>query len=207
MSQEKKKELPDVSSAPEAVAEEFESSLETIKEILVGENTRDIIKKLAALDERTKRELTELQEQVMRRIDSLESFIRKEILLVHDDLRSEQSERTGAVHQTAGELTRVSEALEKKLGQTTQVASQQFQETREQLQTQSRSLADEIVRGNKALYTEIERLSASIEARKPDRQLLAAMFVRMASALQSPVSAGEEQKVTSLKSKELKKSG
>lgn len=189
-----------------ALPEELEGSLETIKEILVGENTRDMIKRIKALEEKLGRELSTVQAQLAHRIESLETFIRKEILVVRDDLRSEKSERVGAVEQATAELTRVSRGIEQKLGQANQSSSQQFHEAREQLNHQSRSLAEEIVRSNQAIYSEIERVVTSLESRKPDRQLLAAIFLRMASALQAtPEAQGE--KVAELRRPELKKSG
>jgi hypothetical protein len=102
-------------------------------------------------------------------------------------------------------MTRVSQNLEQKLGQAGQAAAQQFKETREQLQTQSRSLADELIRNTRELYTEIERVAASIEARKPDRQFLAAMFVKLASALQAGPPGTETRRPPELK--EVKKVG
>jgi len=186
-------------------SQDLEGSLETIKEILVGEHSREIQKKLVQLDARLTRELAELQAQGAKRDQSLETFVLRELQALRDDFKVEQQERTKAMERVTSELASTFHLLEQKLGQASQTAAATFRELRELMMGQYKELSEEIVSRHRVLSEEIEKAVAGLENRKPDRQLIATIMLRMAAALQSePMST--TSKVTELTPKAGKKS-
>jgi len=191
----------------QSARQQFEGSLDTIKEILIGEHAREIRKKMDLLEERVSRELSNSQHDTNRRFDSLESFVRKEFLLLREDVKKEQEERSGSVDQVSGELKNSSKSFDNKITQVNQLLSSRFSDLRDQMLNESHSLSEEIIRKYREIYSEIEKTSAHLEVQKPDRQFIAALLIKMAGALQVEPLGESNDNVTEFKTREIKKSG
>jgi hypothetical protein len=161
----------------------LEGSLETIQEILVGEHSRVIQKRLSQLDEKLSRELASTQEKASGRTEMLEAFVRKELQTLREDLAREREER----------------------GRASQAAADEARALREQMLRQHTALTEELSRLQRSFSTELEGAAALLDSRKPDRNLVAKLLVSMAAAIQEEPSA--ESKVTRLPPRDGMKSG
>jgi len=151
----------------EDARQHLEGSLDTIKEILIGEHAREIQTKMGHLEERASRELVDVQNNTHRRFESLESFMRKELHHLREDVKKEQDERSKAIEQ----------------------------------------VSEEILRRYREIYVEIERTFTHLETRKPDRQFIGSLLMKMAAAFQAEPPGEIKHNVAEFKTKAMKKSG
>jgi hypothetical protein len=171
-------------SIPAAEMQQLEGSLDTIKEILVGEYTREVHKRIDNLEERLTREAKNMQESTTRTLDLLESFMKGEMAVLRQDLSSEKSERTEAQKHAMSGLESAEKSWEKKATQAGEQTSERFREVRDQANNHFKSLSDEIARSQQAIRKELEAAIDELDARKTDRQFLSALLLRMSTALQ-----------------------
>lgn len=172
-------------SVQEEVQRSLEGSLDTIKEILVGEHAKDIQKKLTLLEERLSRDLSNTQELASRKTDALEGFVRKELSLIREEIKLEQQERISGVDRCTGEFRELTRGLDHRLIQSFQSMSTHLGQIRDQMLDESHRLNEEFARTLRVVHEEIDQIFNELEARKPDRDLLATLFMKMAGALQT----------------------
>src|SRR5437868_2675049 len=71
-------------------------SLDKVRDILFGSQARDYEKRFARLEERLTKESTDLKNEVKRRFDMLENYIKKEIKTLGERIRREKKKRKDA---------------------------------------------------------------------------------------------------------------
>src|SRR6516165_11426379 len=78
------------------------ANVEKIRDILFGNNMREYEKRFARLEERLTKSSEALREDLKKRFDSLETYVREEMESLGGRLKTEKSERTDSLK----ELTR-----------------------------------------------------------------------------------------------------
>src|SRR5207253_3001132 len=86
-------ERKDRVNAPAAAIEGGAGSLEKVREILFGSQARDYEKRFTRLEERLIKESVDLKDEMRSRMESLETYIKKEIDALSDKLKSEHNDR------------------------------------------------------------------------------------------------------------------
>jgi chromosome segregation ATPase len=158
-------------------------NLEKIRSILFGAQMQDYNRRFARLEERLLQEASELRDEFRRRHDTLEGYIRQELEVLHERLRTEQNERGDAGRRFSRELKEASETWEKKTSQLAeQVASGQRQ-LHQHLLEQSKSLSDDLRHKYAEILSLLERQMQEVRTHKTDRSALAALFTEMALRL------------------------
>src|SRR5689334_21651331 len=95
--------------------QQIEGSLDTIKEILSGEHAREIHKKMSVLEDRFARELSSIQTHNKQRLDFGEAFVKRDFVLIREDLRKEHEERASSFDHAMREVKEISQSLENKI--------------------------------------------------------------------------------------------
>jgi hypothetical protein len=188
---------------------DLEGSLETIKEILIGEHSRTVQKKINQLEERILREMSVTEGKSSTRTELLEGFVRKELEVIREELTREHDERSKAFERAMAELKSASGAFEQRMNQASHSASTSLRELREQILRQFTALSEDFSRRQNALADELERAFAVLDMRKPDRNLVAKLMTSMAAALQeenATPSQAQKGKVMELSQRSGKKS-
>src|SRR5947209_5816204 len=98
-----------MSKAEESIIEESDKSqdlagggnVDKIRDILFGTQMRDYEKRFVRLEEQLLKESADLREDLRRRFDSLEIYIKKEVESLTDRLKVEQGERADSVKELA----------------------------------------------------------------------------------------------------------
>jgi DNA repair exonuclease SbcCD ATPase subunit len=155
-------------------------SIDKIRDILFGAQSRDFDKRMARLEERIAKETAELRDEMKKRLDSIQAYAQKEIEDLGDRIKAEQAERTEALREIARELKETASSLEKKLGQLDDQSMKGQRELRQQILDQSKSLSEEIRQRHEALAAAMEREIEELREQKTDRSALAALFTEMA---------------------------
>ena len=164
-------------------APEGAGSLDKVREILFGSQARDYEKRFAKLEERLIKESNDLKDEVRRRFDTLEIYIKKELDAVSDKLKAEHGERKESDNQIARDLKDLTKSFEKKSTQLDDQISKNQRDIREQLLDQSKKLSDDIRQKHEEALDSLERQSQELRFEKTDRATLASMFTELAMRL------------------------
>lgn len=183
MADERKDRVSAPPAAQVAGAEGGAGSLDKVREILFGSQARDYEKRFTRLEERLIKESADLKDEMRSRMESLETFIKKEIDALSDKLKSEHTDRKEANSEFARELKDLTKTFDKKTGQMDDQLTKNQRETREQILEQSKRLSDEIRQKHEDLLDALERESQELRFEKTDRAALAAMFTELAMRL------------------------
>lgn len=158
-------------------------NLDKIRDILFGAQSRDYERKFATLEERLLTESAELRNELRRRFDSLELYVKKEIEAVTDRVKAEQAERADVTKELSRELKDLVKNLDKKTGQLEDQASKAQRELRQQLLDQSKSLSEEIQTHHKEFSVALDQAVQQLRTEKTDRASLAALFMEASMRL------------------------
>jgi len=158
-------------------------SLDKVREILVGNQIRDIEKRFIRLEERLMQEFTNVRDESKKRLDALENYVKQEVDSLTQRLKNEQKERDIQVKALAEENKNISINLENKLTQFDEQTTKSQRELHEQIFNQSKSLQDDIQKKSQEILVLLEREVQQLRRDKTDRSNLAAMFAELAVRL------------------------
>ena len=158
-------------------------NVDKIREILFGGNMREYDKRFFRLEERLTKESADLRAETRRLVDSLETFVKKEIEALINRLETEQKSRHESVQDVAQELRYTAKALDTKLAQFDTQTTQAQRDLREQILDQSKSLSEEIRQKNDEVATILDRRLKELNHDKTDRASLSALFTEVALRL------------------------
>jgi DNA repair exonuclease SbcCD ATPase subunit len=158
-------------------------SLDKIRDILFGNQTRDYEQKFSRLEERLTKECSNLREDTKKRLDSIEAYITNEVDALTERLKTEQTERKEAVNELNQDFKNLIKSLEKKISQLDEQTSQNQRDLRQQILDQSKNLDDEIQQNHEEILAALEREAKELRTHKTDRSALANLFAELAVRL------------------------
>jgi uncharacterized phage infection (PIP) family protein YhgE len=158
-------------------------SLEKVRDILFGSQSREYEKRLARLEERLVKEAADLRDEFRKRFDSLEVYTRKEVESLAARLKTEHDQRTESAKEISRELKETSRALEKKTSQLDDQLTTNARELRQQILEQSKSISTEIRQKHEAMSAALQGATAELREEKTDRAALASLFMEVAMRL------------------------
>ncbi|WP_193195764.1 hypothetical protein [Nostoc sp. MG11] len=159
------------------------NSLDKVRDILVGNQMREVEKKFTRLEERLVKESANVRDETKKRLDALEAYIKKEVESLTEQLRIEQLERDAIVKTLAEEQKNITSSLEKKVTQFNEQTTNSQRELREQILNQSKNLQDEIRQKYEEILVLLEREAKELRRDQTDRSHLAALFSELAIRL------------------------
>jgi glutamate/tyrosine decarboxylase-like PLP-dependent enzyme len=158
-------------------------SLDKVRDILFGVQMRDYEQRISQLEDKLMRESALLREEVKKRFDSLEIYIKGEINAVSDKLKSEREDRQVSVKELTREIKEAVKASEKKNDQFDTQLTQAQRDLRQALLDQSRTLSEEIQSKYTEMVSSLQRESQSLRNDKTDRTTLASLLTEVAMRL------------------------
>lgn len=164
-------------------------NLEKVRDLLFGPQMRSLETKVTRLEERLRREISDLRDEIRKRIDSLEQFAKNEFNTVVTRITSEQERRADAVKQLKADLRNAVEAFDEKTSQLDNRLEQTAKELREQLLTQARQLTDEILQKHEDALRVIEATADQIRTEHVNRANMSRIFAEMAVGVNSGLDA------------------
>ena len=181
------KEKKDIISPGEASAERAavehaseSGSVDKIRDILFGNQMRDYNQRFVLLEERILQEIKDLREETRNRLDTMESYIQKEIDSISNRLNMEQKLRAESVEKVTNEfkveIKAVSESIERLEGQ----QSQDSRDLRQQLLEQSKNFSNEISKKHEESSATLDRSIQQLRADKIDRTTFSELLMEMA---------------------------
>ena len=110
---------------------ETTGNLDKVREILFGAQVRESEKRQQRLEERLLRELTEIREEIRRRYDTLDAFVRQELETLSERLVAERAQRLESVESLSRDHKENVSNIHKKLATADELLSKTQRELRQ----------------------------------------------------------------------------
>jgi hypothetical protein len=157
--------------------------LEKVRDILFGTQMRDFERRFARLEERLVKVSADLKDDVRKRVDALDSYVKTELETLVAKLKEEQTERGDAGRALARELAEAAAGLDRRIAQLSDHGASNERSLRQQMIEQSRQLSDEMEKGRQQLTAALESAFTELRSDKVDRAALANFLTEMAMRL------------------------
>ena len=168
------------------------ANVEKIRDILFGNNMREYEKRFARLEDRLTKSSDALREDLKKRFDSLESYVRDELESLGTRLKTEKSERAEALKELTRESRDNAKVLEKKLSQLEEQLDSAHTELRTKILEQSKSLTGQIQKSRDELQATLEHEVETLRNDKTDCAMLADLFTELSLRVKNELELPEK---------------
>ena len=183
---EAKKEIsvvkPPEPRLPFAEARE-EEGIDKVRDILFGAQGRQYEQKFKHLEDLIQKEIANLRSETTKSADTLETYVKKELEALSDQVKSEQTERAESAEELSGKIDRTVKSIEKKTGQLSEKVIASQRDLQEQILQQSKSLMEEIRSQNSQISSSLDRSVNDLRTEKMDRLAFANLLMEVAMRL------------------------
>lgn len=166
-------------------------NMDMIRDILFGQKMRDYEKRFQRLEERLVRETGELREEMGRQMETLESYIRREIDAVGERLKKEVATREEGLSGLTKEVKELGTNLNRKIDQAEEIQAKEAKDLREEILALSKRLARDIQDKHDQIQLKLEQVAEDLGNEKVDRQSLADFFMDLSMRLSDDSAIGD----------------
>jgi len=160
-------------------------NLDKIRDILFGQQAREHDRRFAQLEQHLIREATDLRNDLKRRFESLEVYIKKEVDALTSRLTKEQEIRGDSVTKLTQELTQLAATLDSKARHLESQAAQTQTHFMQQLTERTTELASDVRVRHAEATSALNQAVHELRAEKTDRSTLAAILLEASKRLSS----------------------
>jgi hypothetical protein len=170
------------------------ANLDKVRDILFGSQLREVERRFARLEERLIKETSDLREDVKKRLEALDSYMRKETESLAGQLKAEHHDRMESHDSVSRDLKETGRSLERRLSTLDEQSSKAQRELRQQMLDQHQRLSDDIRQKVDEVLAALARETGELRSDKADRAALATLLTEMAMRLTNEfrVPGGEE---------------
>ena len=180
-SDEKSKDVP--TDQPSSVEGEDAQSIEKVRNILFGAQTRQFEQKFVRLEALLQKEITNLRSETKITLNSLENYTKKELATLTDQINKERDERTESAEKLSGLLKDSNKSIENKIAKLDEKNVKSQRDLQEQILQQSKELMTEIRAKHEEVSASLEQSVNRLVEDKTDRLALANLFNEMSLRL------------------------
>ena len=159
------------------------ANVDKIRDILFGSNMREYEKRFARLEERLTKSSDALRDDLKKRFDTLESYVREEMDSNNTRLKAEKTERSENIKELTRETRDSTKSLEKKLSLLEEQLTSAQTDLRTRILDQSKSLSNQIQKMKDELEAALETEAETLRNDKTDRAQLADLFAELSLRL------------------------
>ncbi|WP_437275581.1 hypothetical protein WME90_30590 [Sorangium sp. So ce375] len=138
------------------------NSLEQVRDILFGAQFRELARRLSHTDAQVAAQAEELRTEARRRLDVLETHLRREIEALGASIEAERAAAAAALGNAARESREALELIAQRVQRLEDLVGHTQRELRQQLLDQSKSFLDETQRTRSELSAMVERELAAV---------------------------------------------
>lgn len=178
---------------PPAHDETGAASLDKVRDILFGGQMRDLDRRFAKVEDRLAKETSALEEDLRKRLATLEGFARSETEALAQRIKDEYDARSEANSDLLRQMQDRYAEFEKKTGLINDQLARAQRELRQQILETHQRLADEIREKVDAVLARLRQEAEDLRTDKADRTTLAALFTEMAMRLTHQPSERSDQ--------------
>lgn len=162
-------------------------SVDKIRDIIFGNQMRDYESRFLRLEKRILKEISELQDEMGKRFDSLEQYVNKEMESMDGRLKSEQDSRAESDKNLAEEIKDASQSITKSIGRLEEVQIKDSRELRQQLLELNKTLSAEIREKDKEASLALDMAANELRVNKVDRSAFAEILLEIAVRMSDEV--------------------
>lgn len=159
------------------------ASLDKVRDILFGNQVRDFERRFARLEERLIKETNGLKDDMRKRLDALEAYIRSEAESLESQIKTERNDRTDAHGSLSIELKETARTLERKATSIDELHSKGQRDLRQQMLEQHQRLSDDLAQKVEEILGTLSRTAGELRSDKADRATIAALLTEVAMRL------------------------
>lgn len=167
----------------EWAAQSEEGSLDKVRDILFGAQSRDIEKRFTALEDRLLQESGCLREDLTKSVEDLKTHMNQEIQGLVGKLQQEQDRRVAAIQDMGQTVKAVESQISKRIVELTEHASNQFQAMSAEMQQQKHELIEQDQEAMSRMESQFQQAVNELKVEKTDRAGLAEMLMDVALRL------------------------
>ena len=160
-------------------------NVDKIRDILFGSQMRDYDKKFARLEERLLKESADLREDLKRRFDSLEAFMKSEVVLLSDAQKAEKNAREQALKSAGDKLGETAQAFDRRAAQTEEQAGKAQRDLRQLILDETKRLAEDIAHKHSSVAADLGRESQELRGLMTDKHALSDLFAELSLRLKN----------------------
>ncbi|MCP3875043.1 MAG: hypothetical protein GY699_18065 [Desulfobacteraceae bacterium] len=165
-------------------------SMDQIRDILFGNQAKDYEKRFIRMENQLTQDAAELKEELIKRIDALEVYIKQEIKDINSRIKNESNERVDSDKSIQKELKEAFESLNKKLLNDEENLAKKSTELRDQILEQSKQLSVEILSKYDHASNNLKETAQELDDAKVNRSDLSGFFLEIAMRLSGEDSNG-----------------
>lgn len=168
-------------------------SVDQIRDILFGPQIREMERKLARLEERLAKEVTDLRGDFKQRLEALETYSREEIDAVSRALEVEKKDRKAQLDDLNSQLKDLSKGTDLRFSKVDEQIRKEQKELRQSILDLKKNLNDDIQGKHDSVSQALDREVSELRDDKVDREGLAALLTELAFRIKGePLLTGEE---------------
>ena len=160
-------------------------NVDKIRDILFGSQMRDYDKKFAKLEERLLKESADLREDLKRRFDSLESFMKSEVVMLSDAQKAERGARDEALKGLGEKMGETAKAFDRRAAQTEEQSGKAQRDLRQLILDETKRLAEEIAQKHSSVAADLGRESQELRGLMTDKHALSDLFAELSLRLKN----------------------
>jgi len=158
-------------------------SMDKIRDILFGHQAKDYEKRFLKMENHLNQEVGELKDELLKRINTLEGYVKQEIKDIHQRIKNESNERVESEKTLHRELKEAVESLTKKLLNDEENLSKKSTELRDQILEQSKQFSSEILSKFDQATNNLKKAAQELDEAKVNRSDLSGFFLEIAMRL------------------------
>ena len=160
-----------------------EASLDKVRDILFGAQSREFEKRFSLLENRLLEESRALRQELIRSFDDLKAHMNREVQGLIEQLHQEQGKRATNIQEVGQVVKTVESQLSQRVAELTQQASNQFQTLGSDLQEQKAELMEQHQQAIERIEAQHRQAVKELQSEKTDRAALAEMLMEVALRL------------------------
>jgi DNA anti-recombination protein RmuC len=158
-------------------------NLEKVRDILFGNQMREVDRRFARLEERIVKDTRDLKDDIKRRLDALEAYTTKETETLAGHIRQEHGDRVDANARLARELADTAGAFERRSAGLDEQLAKGQREIRQHILEQEQRLSEDLRGRIDEVLAALARETHELRNDKTDRMALASLLKEMAMRL------------------------
>ena len=175
------KDVP--TNQPSGVEDEDAQSIDKVRNILFGAQTRQNEQKFTRLEAILQKEIANLRDETKITFNSLENYIKKELATLTDQIKTERNERTESAETLSRLLKDSDKNIEKKITKLDEKNVKSQRDLQAQILQQSKELMTEIRAKHEEISASLEQSVNQLVEDKTDRLALANLFMEISMRL------------------------